>query len=607
MKGKYKMPDKELTAKEQAQKEAAELATQEQVQKEAAELAAKEQVQKEAAELAAKELVQKEAADLAANIIESIDIKPNPAQIVISMRDFGYEFKTAVADLIDNSIDADATDIYVSLHNTMDGQIDFSILDNGDGMDKEGLANALVYGSKAIHSKYNLKALGKFGLGLKTASTAFCKRISLLTKTQDGEYLEAYLDLDEIVKTNAFTASYVRPDKGKVEFFEKFNSKGSGTLLTWNKIDRLDKKHILTDQIPRLRTIVNRRLDELKHHLGLTFQRFMDHGTEWKDVPNIRIYLNEDLIEPYDPFVKTLSTDLIAGDEAKAVDPDKPDEVISFNWKGYSLPVKGELNDEEYKQTKLSNNLQGFYIYRENRCIGLEGYFGEYSLEPHYSNCRLELNFNSGCDVLFDVDVKKSHIKLDQNIIEYIRAKIAPVRKAANDRYNNYARKNLKKKSSGAHDLSNKQIKNNKDKYNLDKSKLFVKSDGSGTLENQFGVTAVKLKKSDNDNPLNNYIRPVEQLDYNRLWELKYLSSGDVDKPSEPIVEINISHDFYKKVYAPHIDNSKVVQSLDYLIWALATAELNTYSDESKENFEELKDHISKNLTRLVSHLPDEN
>jgi len=184
--------------------------------------------------------------------------------------------------------------------------------------------------------------------------------------------------------------------------------------------------------------------------------------------------------------------------------------------------------------------------------------------------------------------------------------KIAPVRKAANQRYTHHARKNLAKKSNGAHDISNKQIKSNKEKFGLDKSKLLIKNDGSGTVENKFGITSVKLKKSDNVNPLTNHIRPVEQLDFNRLWELKWVPSGDISKPAEKIVEININHDFYKKVYAPHIDNGKVVQSLDYLIWALATAEANSYSEQAKESFEELKDYVSSTLTRLVSNLADE-
>ena len=124
------------------------------------------------------------------NIEAEVDYREqeiNWERIVEGYRDYGYEITTSIADLVDNSIDADAKNILIDFGLNYEGQVTFSLLDDGDGMNYDELSNALTYGSndKTIggKSKYNLKSsLGKYGLGLKTASTAFCRKITMLTK-----------------------------------------------------------------------------------------------------------------------------------------------------------------------------------------------------------------------------------------------------------------------------------------------------------------------------------------------------------------------------------------------------------------------------------------
>ena len=111
-------------------------------------------------------------------------------KLVFGLRDMGYDFNTAIADLIDNSIDANASEISVNLFRSLDDKVHFYIMDNGDGMDKERLLNALTYGSNEKYREGNLKSLGAFGLGLKTASTAFCTKITLLSRMQEGQFLQ---------------------------------------------------------------------------------------------------------------------------------------------------------------------------------------------------------------------------------------------------------------------------------------------------------------------------------------------------------------------------------------------------------------------------------
>ena len=102
---------------------------------------------------------------------------PDPARMIEGLRDTGYEFVTAVADIIDNSIAAEATLVDVRINMDYRGNVRVCIADNGIGMDRDDLLNAMKYGSQR---RDNPASLGKFGLGLKTASTAFCRRLSVL-------------------------------------------------------------------------------------------------------------------------------------------------------------------------------------------------------------------------------------------------------------------------------------------------------------------------------------------------------------------------------------------------------------------------------------------
>src|SRR5690349_14596669 len=102
------------------------------------------------------------------------ELLPDASRVVEGLRDTGYLFNTAVADVIDNSIAADAKNIQVLLKQDFRGNISLCIYDNGTGMTEPELLNAMRYGAKARPSK---ASLGKFGLGLKTASTAFCRRL----------------------------------------------------------------------------------------------------------------------------------------------------------------------------------------------------------------------------------------------------------------------------------------------------------------------------------------------------------------------------------------------------------------------------------------------
>ena len=98
---------------------------------------------------------------------------PSPDILITSLRSMGYSFKAAIADIIDNSVSADAKNIYVSFSTNNEEDQYVSILDDGYGMDNDGLFNAMRYGS--FKEFYGVKDLGRFGLGMKSASLSVAK------------------------------------------------------------------------------------------------------------------------------------------------------------------------------------------------------------------------------------------------------------------------------------------------------------------------------------------------------------------------------------------------------------------------------------------------
>ena len=128
--------------------------------------------------------------------VEEIILEPDPSRIMEGLRDTGYDFNTAMADIVDNSIAADAKVVKVKIDLKPDNTITVYVADNGVGMDMDGLKNAMKYGST---KRIDPSSLGKFGLGLKTASTAFCRCLSVLSKNNTSEYHKVQWDFHPLL------------------------------------------------------------------------------------------------------------------------------------------------------------------------------------------------------------------------------------------------------------------------------------------------------------------------------------------------------------------------------------------------------------------------
>lgn len=517
-------------------------------------------------------------------------LPPDPERVMEGLRDTGYNFNTAMADIIDNAIAADADRIDIQIDLNPKDEVTVYIADNGTGMDEDGLKNAMRYGSK---QREDPSSLGKFGLGLKTGSTAFCRCLSVVSRGKNDDTVrKVQWDLDYIAKTNAWNLKQPTPSEDEVDILDATADGKSGTLVIWEKIDRLLKTY---NNKSSARSALKRTVASLQFHISMVYQRFLDPADSREN--NIRITLNGNEIEAWDPFSLTEEdTEKLSDD---TIDVEMPDgKVSTFTIRTYMLPRRENYSTAVARDNaRLSNDMQGFYIYRENRLIHAGDWLGMFTREPHFSLLRVEFSFDHTLDDVFNVDIKKSRILLNEDIFAYIRDQIMPApRRAAEERYRKGTSKDVAKKARDAHEASNKNI--DEKAATVEESRVTVTGKDEVTLENQHGTFTHKITIRSSAKPGQYRVIPVNSLDDGQLWNPCIVDGRHA-------VELNQSHPYYQKIYYPILEQNVMVTGMDALLWALAEAELSTFNSETKEQYEDMRIHVSRCLKKLIADLPD--
>ncbi|WP_323571830.1 ATP-binding protein [Rhizobium sp. 28DA2] len=195
-------------------------------------------------------------------------LPPSAACLSASMRDLGYSLEAAVADLIDNSISADASKIDIFCEPSAPRPF-LVILDDGRGMDADELLAAMRHGAANPRAERSPRDLGRFGLGLKTASFSQCRSLTVASM-KGGACSAAEWDLDVIDKTDDWILSILDDkDIAALPYMDRLGT--HGTAVIWRELDRL-----LEDETGNRRDeIVNEKLDVLEKHLSLVFHRFL--------------------------------------------------------------------------------------------------------------------------------------------------------------------------------------------------------------------------------------------------------------------------------------------------------------------------------------------
>ena len=520
---------------------------------------------------------------------QDVELLPDPERIVRGLRDTGYNFNTAVADIIDNSISACATRVSIHVNMAPDMKVKVYIADDGCGMDSDGLKNAMRYGSVERTEK---NSLGKFGLGLKTASTAFCRMFSVLSRTSgDDTVRKVQWDLDYIARRGAWLLQFPTIDQDELDELDSVAEGGHGTLVVWDKVDRLLKDY---KKFSAAEKGLNKILEELRFHISMVYQRYLDCTDE--RAQNVTITVNSVPVSPWDPFcTKEKTTNLLQHENVVVTMPDgsKPE----FRIAAYIIPKKGDYSSiDAEKDARVSNDFQGIYVYRENRLIHSGDWFGFLKKEPHFSLLRVEFSFDYRLDELLSVDIKKSRILLIGELADHIVKFLGAPRREAEKRYRDPETENIHKGSGGAHGHANGNIDQKAPK--VENSQIEPVGPNTAHFTNSHGNCTRTIIIESNLDPNGCRVVPVPKIEGDALWEPALVSQKHA-------VYINESHPFYKKIYGPYLRHNTVVEGLDDLLWALAEAENSTCNQDTIENYEDMRYQVSKILKKLVADLPD--
>ena len=317
--------------------------------------------------------------------MQELEVLPDAARTIEGLRDTGYDFLTATADIIDNSIAAEATKIAVRVTLAMDGELEVTVADNGYGMSSEELLNAMKYGSRARSS---LASLGKFGLGLKTASTSICRQLTVVSRPQDlsGPNV-AQWDLDYVAAQNKWLLRLPEVSTRDLDMLDEVAAGGAGTLVIWRKVDRLLSTAHKHSAGAAAQTALRKAVGALRKHLALTFVRYLTGEGR----PQVEIELNDIAVKAWDPFYRPHSEVLLD----KLVPVKLDGQPAEFRIRAYVLPPRSEMSQEQEDEAEIGVDNLGFFVFREDRVISAGGWLGMFKVDPHDSLCRIEFSLTT--------------------------------------------------------------------------------------------------------------------------------------------------------------------------------------------------------------------
>lgn len=337
-------------------------------------------------------------------------LKPNLAVFIFSLRNIGYSFQSALADLVDNSISANAENIKIFVLPSVKKLV---IFDDGNGMSEAMLLEAMRLGTyKDIRAKNDL---GRFGLGLKTASFSQCKKLTVFSKVD--QTVSGYVwDLDFLSQKNDWVLQKASIEDLAVnlrelgsQIYEEFSASKHASLVFWEKIDRYTEEEF------------EEELKNARKHLSLTFHRYLSFPGYNGQM--IKLYFNNTIIEPFDPFTSKDKNIARAGMQAQT-DDYKLSNGTSISVTPYILPPLNKLSQAEYKELATVDGFtrsQGFYLYRQGRLLVYGTWFGLSCMKDASNLVRIRIDTDVYQDQLWKIDVKKSTAFPNKEIKDILR------------------------------------------------------------------------------------------------------------------------------------------------------------------------------------------
>lgn len=356
-------------------------------------------------------------------------IIPSASRLMSSLRDIGYDLASAVADLVDNSIDAGATTVQITVCRR-GGNSFIRIADDGCGMTERVVGEAMRYGSRRA---YRSNDLGRFGLGLKTASLSQCRRLTVATRTTaKGPVRIRRWDLDHVRSTDAWELERLTAREAPAYLVEPLAGP-SGTVVLWEKLDRV-LAYARPDGEHALRALED-AAETIAEHLSMVFHRFL--SGEAAGAQRLRILFNGDALRPWDPYARSeRATERLA---TQQVPLEAGGEVHVVRVQPYILPSQIQFSSvaahADAAGPRLWNRQQGLYIYRGDRLIQSGGWNRLRTMDEHSKLARIAVDIPSALENAFQINVAKMRVVIPDDLRPQLRALAAGVVTRAQDRY----------------------------------------------------------------------------------------------------------------------------------------------------------------------------
>ena len=339
-------------------------------------------------------------------IIDSFDSTPNTNMLDI-LGSSGYSLKTAIADVLDNSITAKAKNIYINFfYDEEDSYI--QIIDDGKGMSFQKMKEASIIGFKSVDESRDLDDLGRFSAGLNAASMSMANKLTIQSKQTE---------------INTFVLDFAKmKNKGWktdiIETEEVYIKTETGTAIIWTRLKELATANTRKEFFDKIAIV--------EEHLSHVFNDYIENG--------LKIYINNNLVKGWDPFLKKNPKTTITGNN-------------TFSYNGYPititmyiLPTYNNLNPQEqkYMEGYGLEEQQGFYIYRNNRLIKEGGWLEleGLSMSNKYNYARIRVDVTNQLDDVFKPNFMKSEIFIPNDLVEYFKKIARKARKESRENYN---------------------------------------------------------------------------------------------------------------------------------------------------------------------------
>ena len=358
--------------------------------------------------------------EASADLSTHVENPPDASALVESLRAFGYDFVAAVEDVIDNSISAkaEAVDVVMSWRGD---ESTVAIVDNGHGMSREDLHLAMRLGARSPLEQRAPDDLGRFGLGMKTASFSQARRLTVASRLASGQTSVAVWDLDVIARTGSWSMGTTAGPVAAALIEEHLPY--SGTVVVWENPDRL-VGDVRSDDAGA-RDAFFQRADALSQTLGVTYHRRL---------VGVRMTVNGVTVEPWDPFLASHTKTQTLPTEHLPAGPERTIQVT-----GHVLPHHSALGRDQHERAGGIhgwNAHQGLFVYRNQRLIVDGGWLNlNFRQEDHYKLARVRVDLDNRDDYDWQIDVRKERASVPDPLVADLRRVARTVRKRAEEVY----------------------------------------------------------------------------------------------------------------------------------------------------------------------------